>query len=141
MKVRTPLSAAAMEPDEGGRYGVYGGRYAPETLMAPLEELSRAWDRLRRKRTFQRRLNHLLEHYVGRPTPLYFAERLTEHLGGARIYLKREDLNHTGAHKINNTVGQALLAKEHEQVPHHRGDGGRPARGGQCHDRCGAPGA
>ena len=112
MKVRTPLSAAAMEPDEGGRYGVYGGRYAPETLMAPLEELSRAYDRLRRKRAFQRRLKDLLEHYVGRPTPLYFAERLTEHLGGARIYLKREDLLHTGAHKINNALGQVLLAKE-----------------------------
>ncbi len=112
MKVRTPLSAAALEPDEGGRYGVYGGRYAPETLMAPLEELSRAYDKLHRKRAFQRRLNHLLEHYVGRPTPLYFAERLTEHLGGARIYLKREDLLHTGAHKINNALGQVLLAKE-----------------------------
>jgi len=112
MSVRTPLSAKAMEPDEGGRYGVYGGRYAPETLMAPLEELSRAYDRLRRKRAFQRRLKHLLEHYVGRPTPLYFAERLTEHLGGARIYLKREDLLHTGAHKINNALGQVLLAKE-----------------------------
>ena len=112
MKVRTPLSPAAMKPDEGGRYGIYGGRYAPETLMAPLEELSRAYDRLRRKRAFQRRLKDLLEHYVGRPTPLYFAERLTEHLGGARIYLKREDLLHTGAHKINNALGQVLLAKE-----------------------------
>ncbi len=112
MKTRTPLSAAAMAPDEGGHYGAYGGRYAPETLMAPLQELGRAWDELRRQRSFRRRLDDLLEHYVGRPTPLYLAERLTEHLGGARIYLKREDLLHTGAHKINNALGQVLLAKE-----------------------------
>ncbi len=112
MNARTPLPPAAMAPDEGGRYGGYGGRYAPETLMAPLEELSSAYDRLRRERDFRIRLRDLLEHYAGRPTPLYFAERLTTALGGARVYLKREDLLHTGAHKINNALGQALLAKE-----------------------------
>ncbi len=112
MNARTPLPPAAMAPDEGGRYGSYGGRYAPETLMAPLEELSSAYDRLRRERDFRIRLRDLLEHYAGRPTPLYFAERLTDRLGGARVYLKREDLLHTGAHKINNALGQALLAKE-----------------------------
>ncbi len=111
-QVRQPLSTAAMAPDDGGRYGPYGGRYAPETLMTPLEELGRAYDRLRGDPEFEARFAHLLEHYVGRPTPLYFAERLTEHLGGARIYLKREDLLHTGAHKINNALGQVLLAKE-----------------------------
>jgi tryptophan synthase beta chain len=95
-----------------GRFGPYGGRYVPETLMAPLAELAAAYDRLARQRTFQRRLMQLLREYVGRPTPLYFAERLSRELGGARIYLKREDLLHTGAHKINNALGQALLARE-----------------------------
>ncbi len=95
-----------------GYYGPYGGRFAPETLMAPLEELARAYDRVRRRRSFRRRLDDLLTHYAGRPTPLYFARRLSEEAGGARIWLKREDLLHTGAHKINNAVGQALLALE-----------------------------
>jgi tryptophan synthase beta chain len=95
-----------------GYFGPYGGRYVPETLMAPLEELARAYDRIHRKRRFQRRLRELLANYAGRPTPLYLAERLSEALGGVRIYLKREDLLHTGAHKINNAIGQALLARE-----------------------------
>jgi len=99
-------------PDAAGRFGAYGGRYVAETLIAPLDELSSAYDRLRRDRRFQRKLAGLLADYAGRPTPLYFAERLSEHLGGARIFLKREDLLHTGAHKINNALGQALLAKE-----------------------------
>jgi tryptophan synthase beta chain len=92
-------------------FGDYGGRFIPETLMAPVEELARAYDRLRRKRSFQRRLKWLLEHYAGRPTPLYHARRLTQELGGARVFLKREDLLHTGAHKLNNAIGQALLAE------------------------------
>jgi tryptophan synthase beta chain len=100
------------QPDRQGRFGRYGGRYAPETLMAPLEELADAYDRLRRKREFRRRLSDLLAHYAGRPTPLYYARRLSEKLGGARIYLKREDLLHTGAHKLNNAIGQALLTRE-----------------------------
>ncbi len=94
-----------------GYFGAYGGRYVPETLMAPIAELQRAYDKLSRKRRFRRRLFELLETYAGRPTPLYFAARLTAELGGARVYLKREDLLHTGAHKINNAIGQVLLAE------------------------------
>ncbi len=99
-------------PELSGTWGPYGGRYVPETLMAPLEELAAAYDRLRRRRAFRRRLADLLEHYAGRPTPLYHAGRLSAELGGAAIYLKREDLLHTGAHKLNNALGQALLAVE-----------------------------
>lgn len=98
-------------PDSGGRFGGFGGRFVPETLMEPLRELEEAYGRLRRDESFQEELKALLRDYAGRPTPLYFAERLTERLGGAKIYLKREDLAFTGAHKINNALGQALLAK------------------------------
>ncbi|MFI5126392.1 MAG: tryptophan synthase subunit beta, partial [Candidatus Acidiferrales bacterium] len=97
-------------PDARGRFGAYGGRYVPETLMAPLEELERAYTEARADARFQRELDDMLRHFAGRPTPLQFASRLTEHLGGPRIYLKREDLLHTGAHKINNCLGQGLLA-------------------------------
>jgi len=95
---------------EDGRYGPYGGRYVPETLMAPLEELEKAYLEARVDRLFQAELDTLLRDFAGRPTPLQFASRLTERLGGARIYIKREDLLHTGAHKINNCLGQGLLA-------------------------------
>jgi tryptophan synthase beta chain len=98
-------------PDRGGHFGVYGGRYVPETLMTPLLELEATYRAARRDPAFRERLAQLSAEYVGRPTPLTFAERLTEHAGGARIYLKREDLCHTGAHKINNTLGQVLLAQ------------------------------
>jgi tryptophan synthase beta chain len=98
-------------PDDRGHFGIYGGRFVPETLMHPLEELTAAYEEARRDPEFQTQLNHLLSSYVGRPTSLMFAEALTRHLGGARIYLKREDLCHTGAHKINNAIGQGLLAK------------------------------
>jgi tryptophan synthase beta chain len=94
-----------------GRFGVYGGRYVPETLMAALEELEREYEKAKRDRGFQRRLDELLQTYAGRPTPLFFARRLTQKLRGAKIYLKREDLLHTGAHKINNCLGQGLLAE------------------------------
>jgi tryptophan synthase beta chain len=94
-----------------GRFGAYGGRYVPETLMAALEELEREYDKAKRDRKFERRLNELLHTYAGRPTALFFARRLTEKLRGAKIYLKREDLLHTGAHKINNCLGQGLLAE------------------------------
>jgi len=94
-----------------GRFGLYGGRYVPETLMAALEELERAYDKAKRDRKFQARLDELLKTYAGRPTPLFLARRLTKQLGGGKIYLKREDLLHTGAHKINNCLGQALLAE------------------------------
>src|SRR5437762_11608841 len=99
------------QPDSLGHWGPYGGRFVPETLMAPLEELTAAYESARSDETFQTELDALLRDYAGRPTPLFFARRLTEHAGGARIYLKREDLLHTGAHKINNTLGQALLAR------------------------------
>jgi tryptophan synthase beta chain len=97
-------------PDGRGRYGRYGGRYVPETLMAPLEELERVYGEARTDRGFQSELDDLLRNFAGRPTPLQFAPRLTEHFGGPRIYIKREDLLHTGAHKINNCLGQGLLA-------------------------------
>jgi tryptophan synthase beta chain len=97
-------------PDRQGRFGDYGGRFVPETLMAPLAELAAAYDRASRDRAFRKRLDDLLATYAGRPTPLTYAERLSNELGGARIFLKREDLLHTGAHKINNALGQALLA-------------------------------
>jgi tryptophan synthase beta chain len=98
-------------PDQGGHFGPYGGRYVPEVLMAPIEELERAYLEARQDPAFQAELGDLLHNYAGRPTPLYYAKRLSEHLGGARIWLKREDLLHTGAHKINNCLGQALLAR------------------------------
>jgi tryptophan synthase beta chain len=98
-------------PDAGGHFGPYGGRYVPEVLMAPLEELEQAYHEARRDPAFQAELDQLLADYAGRPTPLYFARRLSETLGGARIYLKREDLLHTGAHKINNCLGQILIAR------------------------------
>ncbi len=98
-------------PDASGHYGRFGGRFVPETLMQPLVDLEKAYRAARADTQFRRRLRELLASYAGRPTPLYFAERLTHHVGGARIYLKREDLCHTGAHKINNVLGQALLAQ------------------------------
>src|SRR6266704_4009594 len=99
------------EPDEPGHWGKFGGRYVPETLVAPLEELTKEFTRARNDPHFWRDLNQLLSDYCGRPTPLFQAQRLTAHAGGALIYLKREDLLHTGAHKINNALGQALLAR------------------------------
>jgi tryptophan synthase beta chain len=98
-------------PDAHGRFGDFGGQYVAETLMAPLAELTEAYLRLREDPEFLAELDRDLTHYVGRPSPIYHAERLSRHVGGARILLKREDLNHTGAHKINNTIGQALVAK------------------------------
>ena len=98
-------------PDERGRFGDFGGKFVPETLMAALEELETAYREVKEDQEFQDRLGHLLRTYAGRPTPLYHAENLSRHCGGARIYLKREDLAHTGAHKINNALGQALLAQ------------------------------
>ena len=112
-QARGPRAAGpgARLPDRGGHFGRYGGRFVPETLMSPLIELERAYAAARRDRSFQARLARLLGEYAGRPTPLWEAARLGEHCGGARIYLKREDLCHTGAHKINNVLGQGLLAE------------------------------
>ena len=105
------MSSTATVPDATGHFGPYGGRFVPETLMHPLQELEEEYFRAQKDPEFQRELAYYLEEFCGRPTPLYFAERLTRDLGGAKIYLKREDLLHTGAHKINNAIGQILLAK------------------------------
>jgi tryptophan synthase beta chain len=105
------MSNTVNQPDAGGHFGPYGGMYVPETLMAPLLELRDVYAKVRRDPAFKRELAYYLRDFVGRPTPLYFAERMTKALGTARFYLKREDLCHTGAHKINNSLGQALLAK------------------------------
>src|SRR5215207_7920801 len=98
-------------PDERGHFGIFGGRYVAETLMPLILELEKAYNEAKADPSFQKELDYLLEHYAGRPSPLYIAERLTRHLGGARIYLKRDELNHTGSHKINNVLGQVLLAR------------------------------
>src|SRR5262245_5307934 len=98
-------------PDTSGRFGPYGGRYVPETLIAALRQLDQEYARARDDPAFQEQFRHHLRTCVARPSPLYFAERLTKHAGGARIFLKREDMNHTGAHKINNCIGQALLTR------------------------------
>ena len=106
------INAFGCMPDENGHFGLYGGRFVSETLMGPLEELEEAYKKYIKDPEFNAEFEADLKHYVGRPSPLYHAKRWSEQLGGAQIYLKREDLNHTGAHKINNTVGQALLAKK-----------------------------
>src|SRR2546426_1129989 len=111
------IRATKVSRNTSGRFGAYGGRYVPETLMSALEELEREYEKAKRDKKFRRRLDELLRTFAGRPTPLFFARRLTEKLGGARIYLKREDLLHTGAHKINNCLGQALLV---ERMGKHR---------------------
>ena len=98
-------------PNERGRFGIYGGRFVPETLMPLILSLEKAYEEAKADPAFKAELDHLLKHYVGRPSPLYFAERLTEKLGGAKVYFKRDELNHTGAHKINNVLGQILLAR------------------------------
>ncbi len=105
------LNSFHNQPDEHGHFGAYGGRYVAETLMPLILELERAYTAAKADPNFQRELDYYLEHYVGRPSPLYFAERLTQHLGGAKIYFKRDELNHTGSHKINNCMGQILLAR------------------------------
>lgn len=110
-KTAVDLKAVTELPTKTGHFGQYGGRFVSETLMSALDDLTELYDRLSKDPSFQAEYDKDLAHYVGRPSPLYFAERLTEKAGGAKIYLKREDLNHTGAHKVNNTIGQALLAK------------------------------
>jgi tryptophan synthase beta chain len=105
-----PLNTYRSGPDETGHFGIYGGRFVAETLMPLILEVEKAYGAARRDPSFQRDFDWYAKHYIGRPSPLYFAERMTEHLGGAKIYFKRDELNHTGAHKINNTLGQILLA-------------------------------
>ena len=99
-------------PDKKGHFGIYGGKFAPETLMPALTALEEAYGSARKDKAFQAELEYYNREFIGRPTPLYLAKRLSDHLGGAKIYLKREDLAHTGAHKINNAIGQALLARK-----------------------------
>src|SRR5712675_1173338 len=106
-----PRGATSRVPDEHGRFGAYGGQYVPETLIFALTQLTDCYQQAQADPLFREQLARYLHDYVGRPSRLYFAERLTKQLGGARIFFKREDLNHTGAHKINNCIGQALLAK------------------------------
>jgi tryptophan synthase beta chain len=105
------LNSFRSGPDEDGRFGIYGGRFVAETLMPLILQLQAEWEKAKTDPEFQAELKSLGKHYIGRPSPLYYAERLTEHLGGAKIYFKREELNHTGSHKINNCIGQILLAK------------------------------
>jgi len=114
-------------PDAHGRFGPYGGRYVPETLIYPLQQLEEAYHRAQFDPEFQTELNYYLRQFCGRPTPLYFAERLTRQLGGPKIYLKREDLLHTGAHKINNASARSC-SPPHGQDPRHRRNGRGPAR-------------
>ena len=102
-------------PDKDGRFGDFGGKYVSETLISALDQLEETYEKIKKDKVFLKEVKNDLETFVGRPSPLYFAQRWTENLGGAKIYLKREDLNHTGAHKINNTVGQVLLAKKWEK--------------------------
>lgn len=109
--IGSKIKTVSAVPDERGRFGEFGRRYVPETLMYALDQLTEAYEAAIQDPEFHKQLNDLLKYFVGRPNPLYFAERLTEKCGGARIYFKREDLNHTGAHKINNTMGQVLLTQ------------------------------
>ncbi len=109
IKVVSQMQATTNVPDQQGRFGKFGGRFVPETLMFALDQLTEAYEKAIADPAFHQQLEHLYRHYVGRPSPLYFAERLSHLCGGAKIFLKREDLNHTGAHKINNALGQALL--------------------------------
>ncbi|WP_455269545.1 tryptophan synthase subunit beta [Rhizobium herbae] len=111
MNEKPNLNSFKTGPDEDGRFGIFGGRFVAETLMPLILDLQDEWNKAKTDPEFQAELKHLGAHYIGRPSPLYFAERLTEHLGGAKIYFKREELNHTGSHKINNCIGQILLAK------------------------------
>jgi tryptophan synthase beta chain len=111
VSVRPNINTFRAGPDERGHFGLYGGRFVAETLMPLILDLERAWEDAKADPAFHEELTHLGSHYAGRPSPLYFAERLTEHLGGARVYFKRDELNHTGSHKINNCLGQILLAR------------------------------
>ena len=111
MSIAHQLNSLRTGPDEHGHFGIYGGRFVAETLMPLILELEQAYAQARKDPRFAAEMENYLKHYVGRPSPLYFAQRLTEHLGGAKIYFKREDLNHTGAHKVNNVLGQVLLAR------------------------------
>ena len=115
-------------PDERGHFGIYGGRFVAETLMPLILELEQAYTQAKADPAFQKEMDGHLANYVGRPSPLYFAQRLTQHCGGAKIYFKREELNHTGAHKVNNVLGQIMLALRMGKNSRHRRDRCRHAR-------------
>ena len=117
-----------------GRYGIHGGQYIPETLMNEIKKLEDAYEFYKKDEEFNNELNTLLKEYAGRPSLLYYAEKMTKDLGGAKIYFKREDLNHTGSHKINNVLGQALLAKKMGKTRSHRRDRSRTARCGNSNE-------
>ena len=123
-------------PDANGRFGDFGGRFVSETLMPLILDLQAEYDRAKDDPTFWAEMDDLWTHYVGRPSPLYHAERLTEELGGAKIYLKRDELNHTGAHKINNVLGQILLARRMGKNPYHCRDWRGATRGGNRNRLC-----
>ena len=108
---KTNVNTFRNQPDEAGRFGIHGGRFVAETLMPLILNVEKAYKKASADKSFQREMYYYQKHYIGRPSPLYFAERMTAHFGGAKLYLKRDELNHTGAHKINNVLGQALLAK------------------------------
>ena len=108
---KTNVNTFRNQPDEAGRFGIHGGRFVAETLMPLILNVEKAYKEASADKSFQREMYYYQKHYIGRPSPLYFAERMTAHFGGAKLYLKRDELNHTGAHKINNVLGQALLAK------------------------------
>ena len=108
---KTNVNTFRNQPDEAGRFGIHGGRFVAETLMPLILNVEKVYKEASADKSFQREMYYYQEHYIGRPSPLYFAERMTAHFGGAKLYLKRDELNHTGAHKINNVLGQALLAK------------------------------
>ena len=125
-----------IEGRTAGRFGDFGGAYVPEILVPALRELAKAYESAQKDEAFQLEFKDLLQNYVGRPSLFYHAERLSKHLGGAEIYLKREDLNHTGAHKINNTLGQILLAKRMGTIKDYCGDGCRSTWCGHGHGLC-----
>src|SRR4029078_13281290 len=111
MNIPQQVNSFRTGPDERGHFGLYGGRFVAETLMPLIHDLEHAYNAAKKDPAFKAQMDGYLKHYVGRPSPLYFAERLTEHFGGAKLYFKRDELNHTGAHKINNCMGQILLAR------------------------------
>jgi tryptophan synthase beta chain len=130
------LNSFTSGPDEQGRFGDFGGRFVSETLMPLILDLETQYEYAKTDDSFWAEMNDLWTHYVGRPSPLYFAERLTEHLGGAKVYLKRDELNHTGAHKINNVLGPDYLGTPNGEKPDHRGNWRRSAWGGHRHGMC-----
>ena len=133
---KTNLNTFRNQPDEAGRFGIHGGRFVAETLMPLILNVEKAYKEASADKSFQREMYYYQKHYIGRPSPLYFAERMTAHFGGAKLYLKRDELNHTGAHKINNVLGQALLAKRMGKTKNHCRNRRWPAWRCHCNSLC-----